>query len=150
MRPRKPIWYNYALSKRLPSYTSPMPTVLIIKYFHIAFAVITAVSMVVRGAWRITGSPLLRQRWVRRVPHINDTLLFSTGIAMLVYYKWWPFDIPWLTVKLIALLVYIGLGFVALRRGGRLWVRAMGWGAALTVLAYIFSVALTKTPLPLV
>ena len=69
---------------------------------------------------------------------------------MVIHFHWWPFEIPWLTAKLTALFVYIILGGIALRQGGSPAVRATAWGGALLVLAYIFSVALTKQPLPFI
>lgn len=127
-----------------------MPDILTIKYFHITFAVLTATGMLVRGRWRFTDAEKLTRRWVKTLPHINDTLLFTTGLLMVIHFHWRPFEIPWLTAKLTALLAYIILGGIALRRGGPTAVRAMAWGAALLVLAYIFSVALTKQPLPFI
>jgi uncharacterized membrane protein SirB2 len=49
--------------------------------------------------------------------------------------------------KIIGLLVYIGLGLVALRPGRPTAVRAVAWVAALATFGYIVSVAITKNPL---
>ena len=54
---------------------------------------------------------------------------------------------PWITAKLLALLLYIGLGMVALRFGRTQRVRVAAWVAALMVAAYIVSVALNKSAL---
>jgi uncharacterized membrane protein SirB2 len=51
------------------------------------------------------------------------------------------------SAKLIGLLVYIGLGMVALRPGRAKRVRAVAWVAALATVAWIISVAITKNPL---
>lgn len=127
-----------------------MLNILTIKHFHITFAVLTAAGMLLRGSWRFTNPDKLKRRWVKTLPHINDTLLFATGLLMVIHFRWWPFDIPWLTAKLTALFAYIILGGIALRQGGSSGLRAAAWGAALLVLLYIFSVALTKQPLPFV
>lgn len=125
-----------------------MLDVATLKHIHITCAVLTATGFTLRGIWRLRGSPLLQRWWVRRVPHVVDTLLFATGILMLWRYGWWPFDVPWLGVKLAAVVGYILLGMVALRRGGPWGLRAAGWMAALAVLAYVFSLALTKQVTP--
>ena len=52
---------------------------------------------------------------------------------------------PWLISKIAGLVVYIGLGVVALRHS-RLRVRAAAWVAALLTATWIVSVALTKNP----
>jgi len=57
-----------------------------------------------------------------------------------------PFATPWLLAKLCGLVVYIGLGVVALRPTVARPVRAAAWLAALAVAGWIVSVAFTKTP----
>jgi len=119
-----------------------------LKMVHITCAVLTAAGFSLRGVWRLRGSPMLRRWWVKRVPHVIDTILFASGILMLWRYGWWPFDAPWLGVKLVAVIGYILLGMVALRRGGPWALRAGAWLTALAVLAYVFSLALTKQLTP--
>ncbi len=58
-----------------------------------------------------------------------------------------PVHVPWLLAKILGLLLYIGLGMVALRpRFGRN-TRATAWVLALLVLTWIVSVAVLKDPL---
>jgi len=49
----------------------------------------------------------------------------------------------------MALLLYIVLGSIALKRGRTLKQRAAAWLAAQAVFFYIVAVALTRNPLPL-
>ena len=58
-----------------------------------------------------------------------------------------PAEAPWLLAKIVGLLVYIGLGVVALRPGNPTRLRAGAWLGALAVAAWIVSVAITKSPL---
>ena len=58
-----------------------------------------------------------------------------------------PFTTPWLAAKLCGLVAYIGLGVVALRPGFAPRTRAVATLAALGVVAWIVSVAFTKSPL---
>lgn len=113
-----------------------------LKHFHITCAVLSFCGFALRGWWRLRAPQRLRQRWVRTVPHVVDSGLLFSGIAMLWLYRWWPLEHAWLTAKLIALLLYIFLGALALRQG-----RAWQVAAALAVFLYIVSVALTRTPL---
>lgn len=113
-----------------------------LKHFHITCAVLSGCGFALRGWWRLTAPQWLRRRWVRTAPHVVDSALFFSGVAMLWLYGWWPQDQPWLVAKLTALLIYILLGAVALRQG-----KAWQVAAALAVFAYIVSVALTRTPL---
>ena len=50
--------------------------------------------------------------------------------------------------KLLALLLYIVLGMVALKRGRTRTVRILAWLAALGVFVYIVAVAVSRNPLP--
>jgi uncharacterized membrane protein SirB2 len=52
---------------------------------------------------------------------------------------------PWLAAKIAGLVVYIGLGMVALRHGRTQRVRTVAFGGALMVYGYIVSVALNKS-----
>jgi uncharacterized membrane protein SirB2 len=58
-----------------------------------------------------------------------------------------PGNAPWLMAKLVGLLVYVGLGLLALRPGRSLRLRAAAWVAALFTVSWIVSVAVTKSPI---
>jgi uncharacterized membrane protein SirB2 len=96
----------------------------------------------------IRGSPRLASRWVRIVPHVVDTLLLASAVALAVLLRQNPLVQPWLAAKLIALGAYIGLGTVALKRGRTPRIRIVAWIAAQAVFVYIVCVALTRNPLP--
>ncbi len=119
---------------------------LVIKYMHMTFAIVTVVGFVVRGVWMIRNSPRLQKRWVKIVPHINDTLLLVTAIVLAVGVGQYPVSHDWLTVKVVALLIYIFLGTVALKRGRTMAMRVSAWIGALATVLFIFSVAFTRTP----
>src|SRR5690625_1593683 len=94
-----------------------------IKHLHITTVYITIALFLLRGAWMMFSPGLLQQRWVRIVPHINDTVLLLSAIALAVMSRQYPFVQGWLTAKVIGLVVYIGLGLVALRLGKSKGVR---------------------------
>jgi uncharacterized membrane protein SirB2 len=121
---------------------------LALKHLHIAFAVISVTGFVARGALAVMGSPLLQRPWLRRLPHINDPLLFPAGVALAVIPRQYPFVDAWITVKLAAVLLYIVLGFMALRPTLPAGLRLASGCTALAVAAYIVGIALTKNPLP--
>jgi len=105
---------------------------------------LTGALFFVRGIWMLRASPLLQRRWVKVVPHVIDTVLLASALTMVVWSGQYPFAQDWLTAKLIALIVYIGLGTVALKRGATKTVRAAAFVGALLVFAYIVKVALTR------
>jgi len=120
----------------------------VLKMIHVTTAVVSYALFFVRGIWMINGSPWLGKRWVRIVPHVNDTLLLVAAIWMTILIHQYPGTHAWLTVKVAGLLVYIGLGTVALKRGKTQRARIAAWLAAQAVFLYIVAVALTRNPLP--
>ena len=119
-----------------------------LKLTHVSCAAISYTLFVVRGIWMMRGSALLQQRWVRTVPHVVDTILLATAIAMAIISRQYPVAQPWLTAKVIALVVYIALGMIALHYGRTKRVRITAWFAAVAVFAYIVAVAVKRNPLP--
>ena len=121
----------------------------ILKVLHVSCAALSIGGFTLRGYWMITGSPRLRSRPARVLPHLIDTLLLGSAIGMLVIWHANPFVLPWLNAKIVALLCYIGLGMIAFRFGKTRRLRLFAFGMALLNAAYIVSVAITKTPLGL-
>ena len=93
-------------------------------------------------------SPLLQRSWVKVTPHVIDTVLLLAAVGLAVMLRQYPLTHSWLTAKLAALLLYIGLGMVALTRGKTKRIRIAAWIAAQIVFLYIVSVALTRNPFP--
>jgi uncharacterized membrane protein SirB2 len=120
---------------------------LTLKYLHVSCVILSYALFLVRGVWMMRGSPLLAQRWVRIVPHVVDTVLLASAIAMAVAIRQYPFTAPWLTAKLVGLIAYIALGMIALKRGRTKRVRLTAWVAAQFVFLYIVAVAINKNPL---
>ena len=124
-------------------------TYFFVKNLHLTTIAISLGLFVLRGAWMIAASPRLQARWVRVVPHINDTLLLCSGIGLAVLIQQYPLVHGWLTAKLLALILYIGLGTLALKRGKTRGQRIAAWIAALLVFGYMLAVAITHDPFPL-
>ncbi|MBE9538629.1 MAG: SirB2 family protein [Proteobacteria bacterium] len=119
----------------------------LLKVVHVSSAVLSIGGFALRGYWMLRGNELLQRRMAKTLPHIVDTLLLGSAIAMLFIWQTSPFSLDWLTAKVLALLLYIGLGMVALRFGKARVVRITAWLLALAVAAYIVSVALSKSAL---
>lgn len=119
----------------------------IIKTIHLSCIVLSFSGFFIRGIWMLQGSARLRQRWVKTAPHIIDTLLLASAIMLAVQMRISPLVHAWLMAKIIALLVYIGAGMVALRFGRSRNERLGAWVFGLLTFLYIVSVALTKSVL---
>ena len=122
---------------------------LLLKHLHMSFAALSGALFLLRGLWMLQDSPRLGQRWVRTLPHLVDTVLLASAVTLAVWSAQYPLAQPWLTAKVCALLLYIVLGSVALKRGRSKGIRAAAFLAALATFAYIVAVALSKNPLPL-
>lgn len=121
---------------------------ILLKHIHVTTVVITIALFSLRGYWMLRQSPRLHQPWVKILPHLVDTLLLITGLGLAWMIRQYPFESPWLTAKLLGLILYIGLGTLALKRGRTRTIRGWSLILALVTFGYIVSVALTKTPYP--
>ncbi|KAB2932807.1 MAG: SirB2 family protein [Candidatus Contendobacter sp.] len=124
-----------------------MPTYLALKHLHLTAVVLSFALFALRGLWMLADSPQLQRRWVRIVPHLVDTVLLASAIGLTLILQQYPFVDGWLTAKILALIAYIILGSVALKRGPTKPIRAAAGAAALAMFGYIVSVALTRHPL---
>ena len=109
---------------------------------------ISLALFLLRGAWRLADSPMNDKKWVKIVPHVNDTLLLSAAIGMLFASGMNPLEHPWIIAKITGLLAYIGIGTVALKRGRSKGLRIKAFIASLGIFAYIVAVAVNKQVIP--
>lgn len=116
------------------------------KLVHVSCAFISIAGFGLRGYWMATDHPLLQSRAVKVLPHIIDTLLLVSAVTLLLILQLSPLAQPWLIAKILALLIYIGLGMVALRFGRTRKTKVMAWLLALLTAGYIVSVAYSKNP----
>jgi uncharacterized membrane protein SirB2 len=123
---------------------------LTLKSVHIFCVSLTFLSFFIRGIWMIQNHPRLQQRWVKIVPHLIDSALLLSGISLVFTIHQYPFVNHWLTAKLLALLLYIILGSIALKRGKTKIIRLTAWISALGIFFYLVTVAITRAVNPLI
>lgn len=119
-----------------------------LKALHVVCVATSYALFLLRGLWMMFRPEWLQRRWVRILPHVVDTVLLGSAVAIALMIRQYPFVAGWLTAKLLALLLYIVLGSVALKRGRTRGQRIAAWFAAQVVFFYIVAVALTRNPLP--
>jgi uncharacterized membrane protein SirB2 len=120
---------------------------IFLKLIHVTCAFASIAGFALRGYWMAVDNPLLQHRVVKVLPHVIDTLLLGAALALLIVLHLSPLTQPWLGTKIIALLLYIGLGMVALRFGRSKGVRVSAWLLALLTAVFMVSVAYSKSPL---
>jgi uncharacterized membrane protein SirB2 len=119
-------------------------TFLLVKHLHISAAILSIVFFAVRAWWSVTGSGKLQLRIVKVLPHIIDTVLLVCGIILTVMMGGLQ---TWIVTKIIALVFYIGVGTVAIKRGRTASSRAVAALIAIAIFFYIVGVALSHNPL---
>ncbi len=118
-----------------------------LKQVHVTCVMLSYAGFVLRGIWMMRGSILLRKRWVKVVPHVNDTILLASAAGLAIWSRQYPGQQAWLTAKVLALVLYIVLGSMALRPGKLSRSRRIAaWAAGQAVFFYIVCVALTRNP----
>jgi len=116
-----------------------------IKEIHILTAFISVSFFMLRFLWVIRDSGMMTKRWVKIVPHVNDTILLIAAIILAVSIQQYPFIHSWLTAKFIALILYIVFGMFALKRAKTKLTKGVFFILAVSSFGYIVLVAVTRT-----
>ena len=118
----------------------------IVKTIHISCALISICGFCFRAALKLGHSTLLKPRWLRILPHLNDSLLLGCAIYLTASINQSPVSNSWLTAKVIALLAYIGSGMLVMRFAKSQRQRLIALVLALISFAYIVAVAVSHDP----
>jgi len=119
--------------------------VMMFKHLHLTCVALSFLSFAIRGVWMMLDSPLLQAKLTKILPHVIDTLLLVSAIGLAVQLGLNPTAHPWLLAKIGVLVLYIGIGTVALKPGRPKQVRVIAWSLALLCFFFIVSAALTKS-----
>lgn len=123
-----------------------MTLYLTLKSVHIGLVCVSITWFVLRGARVISTGSRPRSRAWRTAPHVVDTLLLVSGVWLALMVGWNPVQHLWLTTKLLLLMAYIGLAWLALKS----WVpRPWRWTLLLVACAtfgWMAAVAVSKSP----
>jgi uncharacterized membrane protein SirB2 len=117
------------------------------KLLHQGAVALSITGFVARGLGSFAQAAWVRGRVARTLPHLLDSVLLGSALVLAWMLRLTPGAAPWLAAKIAGLLLYIGLGMLALRPGRPLELRVGAWLAALACFGWIVSVALTKHPL---
>lgn len=118
----------------------------LIKHLHMSCALLSIILFVWRGSVLLTTGRPTQLRCLRWLPHLVDTLLLAGGIVLAIIIHQYPGVDAWLTAKVVALFVYIGLGLVTLRFAHSRATRSVAFVAAIATYAYIVGAAIGHSP----
>ena len=88
-----------------------------LRYVHVGAVIASFCLFFLRGLCTMTAPGKLAARQVRVVPHVVDTVLLASAIALATMTAQYPFMQPWLTATVLALALHVLFGAVAIRRG---------------------------------
>lgn len=114
-----------------------------LKHLHMSFALLSGVLFTLRGAFMLGGAGWPAWRPVRIGSYLIDTILLTSAIALAIRSAQYPLVQHWLTLKVLAVLVYIAAGVVAMRAHSRT-ARTLAYVGALLLFAIILKLAFTK------
>ncbi|MCU0928887.1 MAG: SirB2 family protein [Burkholderiaceae bacterium] len=118
-----------------------------VRHAHIAFVTLSGALFVLRAAGVLAGARWPLAPLPRYAAMGIDTLLLGAGVTLWVALGLSPMRETWLGVKLVLLVVYVGLGTMALRRARGFGARLAWTAAALACFATMVAVARTHHPL---
>jgi uncharacterized membrane protein SirB2 len=119
---------------------------LTLRAVHMTCAGLSIAGFVLRWIWKLTNSHLADARATKIVPHIVDTLLLVSAIALVAIIGF-SANAAWLGAKIAGLVVYIVLGTFAIKRARTQRGRIVCGILAIVVFGFIASVARTHDPL---
>ncbi len=118
-----------------------------IKLVHVTTVILSGTLFLVRGIAVNLGGNWSMTRPVRYLSYTIDIVLLSAGLSLLAILPSAAYSNGWLALKLILLVVYIGLGMLALKRGRTATVRRSCFVAAIVVFLFVYVIARTHDPL---
>lgn len=89
---------------------------LTIKHAHAGLAYLSALLFLIRFGLMYAGSGLMKIKLIKILPHVIDTVLVLLAIWLCILIQQYPITDHWLTAKVVALVVLVGAGVVAIKR----------------------------------
>lgn len=118
-----------------------------IKYVHILAVLASGLLFAIRGGALLAGARWPTALLVRIASWTIDTTLLTAALMLLALLPKAMFANGWLAMKIVLLVIYIGVGTVALKRAHTQRVRAVAYVVALAIFTFIISVARAHHPL---
>lgn len=118
-----------------------------IKWVHVAMVMASGSLFALRGLLVQLGRPRLAMAApTRYLSYAIDTTLLTAALMLLTILPGAMFANGWLAAKIMLLVVYVGLGTFALKRGRSPRARLACYLAALVTFAFIYSIARAHHP----
>jgi uncharacterized membrane protein SirB2 len=119
---------------------------LALRHLHIACVILSGSLFACRGLLRIADFAVVNHWAMRIASYLIDIVLLVAAILLTLIVHQYPFVHAWLTVKMLLLVVYIALGFIALKRARARRARVVAFLAALLAFGLMLGVAVRHDP----
>lgn len=113
-----------------------------LKHAHAGLAYLSALLFFVRFVLLYAGAGFMKSKVIKIIPHVIDTFLLAFAIWLCVLISQYPLTDHWLTVKVLALVLLVGTGTVAIKR-------KKVWAAVVTLGLYGYAIGVAKTHDPM-
>jgi len=118
------------------------------KHSHLLLVAISLSFFIIRGIALLMQAGWLQKKWAKISPHIIDTFLLATGIALTVITHQYPISDNWLTAKMVFLVGYILFG-IKMMKTNNVMLRRSFFAAAIICIIMMVTIARTHHPLGL-
>lgn len=119
---------------------------LTIKLLHLVTVVISITLFTFRFALLQTRPTALKMRWLRVLPHINDSALLLFAGLLCVILRQAPGITPWLSEKVTLVVLYILAGMFTMKWAKRRPAQFAWFMIAVSLFGSALYLAVTKTP----
>jgi len=115
-------------------------------YLHIGCVILSGSLFTVRGLLHIANVASVNHWTLRLGSWLIDITLLAAAILLTLIVHQYPFVQAWLTAKVLLLVPYIVIGFIALKRTRTRRARIAAVAAALLIYVFIVGVAIRHNP----
>ncbi len=121
-----------------------------VKHLHLMLIALSVVFFTVRFILHLRDSEMLEKKFLKIAPHVIDTFLLLSGVALCFIINQFPLENAWLTEKLGAVVAYIVLGIIAMKINRNKLFKVFAYIGAISWLVYAARMAVFKQPIMIV
>ncbi|MCL1078350.1 invasion protein [Parashewanella spongiae] len=115
-----------------------------VKHLHLTLIGLSVIFFTIRFVLHLRQSPILSKKFIKIAPHVIDTFLLLSGLTLCFIIQQFPFEAPWLTEKLGAVVAYILLAMISMKANRGKLFKCFAYLGAISWLVYAAKLAMFK------
>lgn len=115
-----------------------------IKHLHITLITFSVLFFIIRAILMFANKPIHHKKWAKMLARIVDTFLLISAITLCFIIHQSPILDNWLTEKVICLIAYIILAYIALYRASTLKTQLLSTIVAIICVLMAAKIAILK------